>query len=123
MNLSEVHGRIATTSLYYFILLTVWGYWRFFCKERLSAVYWGSLAIAEGLLLIQSGLGFYLWFLGLRPSRSIHILYGIVSMMALPAVYMYTRGRQERAEMLMYGTTTLITVGLILRAMTTALGG
>ena len=116
----DIHARFAYTSLYYFVLLSLWGFWRFFRKEGLHPSYWGALAIGELLLFVQGGLGAYLWIIGLRPARSIHILYGVVSLMAIPAVYMYTRGREERAEMLMYGTSTLIGAGLLMRAIMTA---
>lgn len=124
MNAVELHATLANTSLLYFVFLAIWGYWRFFRKQGLDPSYWGALAIGELLLLLQSGLGAYLWFaIGLRPSRTIHVLYGVVSLMAIPAVYMYTKGGHDRAEMLMYGTTTLITAGLILRAFATAVSG
>ena len=123
MSVLEIHGRFANTALYYFILLTVWGYWRFFRKQGMDPGLWGALVIGEILLLFQSGIGGYMWLIGLRPARWAHYLYGVVGPMALPMVYMYTRGKQDRPEMLMYGTTTLITVGLILRAMFTATSG
>ncbi len=123
MSIVEIHSRLSNTALLYFVLITAWAYWRFFRKEGLSPGFWGSLVIAEILLLLQSGLGAYMWITGLRPARDVHILYGIVSLMALPAVYMFTKGRQERSEMLMYGTTALITIGLIMRAVFTATGG
>ena len=118
--LNETHARLANAALYYFIILALWGYWRFFRKQGLSSGFWGSVVIGEILLLLQSGLGALLLLSGSSPGRGIHILYGVVSLLALPAVYLYTRGRQERAEMLMYSTTTLITFGLVLRAITTA---
>ena len=123
MSILEIHGRLADTALYYFILLSVWGYWRFIRKQGMDPSYWGALVIGEILLLLQAGLGGYMWLVGLRPARWAHYLYGIVGPMALPMVFMYTKGKQERPEMLMYGTTTLITVGLILRAMFTATSG
>ena len=123
MSVIDIHGRLANTALYYFILLTVWGYWRFFRKQSIDPAFWGALVIGEILLLLQSGLGGYMWVIGLRPARWAHYLYGIVGPMALPMVFMYTRGKQDRPEMLMYGTTTLVTVGLILRAMYTAGAG
>ncbi len=123
MPLDDIHARLANTALYYFLFLTVWGYWRFFRKQGLSSSFWGAVAIAEILLLLQGVLGGVLWLQGLRPARTVHLLYGIVAPMAIPAVYVYTRGRGERAEMLMYGTTCLITVGLILRATTTGAFG
>ena len=123
MSIIEVHSRLANTALYYFLLLTVWGYWRFFRKQGMDPSFWGALVIGEILLLLQSGLGAYMWILGLRPARWAHYLYGIVAPMALPMAFMYTKGKQDRPEILMYGTTTLITVGLILRAMFTATTG
>jgi hypothetical protein len=120
MSIAEVHARLANTALLYFLILAGWGYWRFFRRQGVSSSYWGALFIAEILILIQGGLGGYLWLIGLRPGRGIHILYGVVAAMAIPAAYTYTRGRTERPEALIYGTTMLITVGLILRAVATA---
>ena len=119
MPLNEIHANLANTALYYFVLLAVWGYFRFFRKEGISSGFWGAIVIAEILLLLQSVLGGYLWISGLRPARTIHLLYGIVTPMALPMVYMFTKGHQERRDMLMYGTTCLFAVGLVLRAMST----
>jgi hypothetical protein len=120
MSLSEVHARLANTALLFFFAISLWGYWRFFRKKGIDSSYWGALAIGEVLLLVQSGLGFYLWLTDLRPERSVHILYGVVSLLVIPGVYAYTRGRNDRPESLVYATLTLITVGLILRAVTTA---
>jgi hypothetical protein len=119
MTLGQVHGALAKACLYYFIALAVWGTWRFIRKQGVDSNYWGALVIAEILLALQFLLGGYLWLAGFRPARSIHVLYGIVSLLALPGVYMYTKGRTERPEMLMYAVVALITVGLILRAMFT----
>jgi len=123
MSVIEFHGRLADAALYYFIFLSVWGYWRFFRKQGLDSAFWGAVVIGEILLLLQTGLGGYMWVIGLSSTRWVHYLYGIVTPMALPMIFMYTRGKQERPEMLMYGTTTLITVVLILRAMSTAGAG
>jgi heme A synthase len=119
MPLNEVHANLANTALYYFVVLSIWGYFRFFRKEGISSGFWGAIVIAEILLILQSVLGGWLWISGLRPARGVHLLYGIVAPMALPMVYMYTRGRQKRPEMLMYGTACLITIGLVLRATST----
>lgn len=116
MTLSEVHASLANTILFYFIALAVWGSWRFLRKEGVSSSYWGGLAIAEILLALQFLLGGYLWISGFRPARTVHLLYGVVALLAIPGMYMYTKGRTDRPEMLMYAVVTLITVGLILRA-------
>lgn len=120
MTVNEIHAALSNAALLFFIALSVWGYWRFFRRQPLDPSYWGALAIGVGLLLFQSGIGAYLWLVGFRPARNIHLLYGIVSIMALPMAYAYTRGRDTHAEVLIYSTTSLITVGLIFRAMATA---
>ena len=120
MSLVEIHGRLANTAVFYFGFLALWGLVRFFRRQGLTPAYWGALVIAELLILTQGGIGAFLWYSGLRPGRGVHILYGLVSGLAIPAVYAYTRGREERAEMLMYGVATLVTVGLILRGIATA---
>src|SRR4030067_2262579 len=95
MSLVEIHGRLANTSLIFFLIMAVWGFWRFFRRQGLGASYWGALVIAEVLIVTQGGLGAYLWISGLRPLRGfIHILYGGASVLAIPLVYSYTKGRE-----------------------------
>jgi hypothetical protein len=120
MSLITVHANLSNAALIYFAILAIWGLIRFARRQGVGSSYWGALVIAELLLLAQGSLGAFLWYTGLRPARGIHILYGLVSALTIPAVYAYTKGGEERREMLIYGVVTLVTVGLILRAMTTA---
>jgi CDP-diglyceride synthetase len=120
MSLTVIHGNLANAALIYFAILAVWGLIRFARRQGLGSNYWGALVIAELLILAQGSLGAYLWYSGLRPARGIHILYGLVSALTIPAVYIYTKGREERREILIYAVVALVTVGLILRATTTA---
>jgi hypothetical protein len=84
-----------------------------------NAGYWGALAIFELLIVAQDGLGAYLWLSGSRLERTVHILYGIVSALVIPGIYVYTQGREERSETLIYAAATLVLVGLILWAVVT----
>lgn len=120
MSLTTVHNNLANTALIYFVILAVWGLVRFARRQGVSSSYWGALVIAEILILAQGTLGAYLWYSGLRPGRGIHILYGLVSALTIPAVYAYTKGGEERREMLIYAVVALVTAGLILRATVTA---
>lgn len=120
MSISLIHAKLANTALIYVLCLALWGFWRFVRKQGLDSGYWGALVIAEVLLLVQGGLGSAMWLIGLHPERSIHLLYGVVSALAIPGVFAYTRGRGERSEMLLYAAVMLVTVALILRATTTA---
>lgn len=119
MNLSEIHARLGNTALLYMLLVSLWGFYRFFRQKGINSTYWGMLAIAELLMIAQAGLGIYLWVEGLRPARSIHVLYGLLIPAMIPGAYFYTKGRDGRPEVLVYGTVTIITVGLIFRAIFT----
>ena len=115
-----IHSRLSNTVLLYCLVLAFWGLWRFFRKEGVGSSFWGAVVIAEVLVLLQGGLGITLWATGLRPERgAIHILYGVVSVLSLPAVYVYTKGRDERREMLVYAVVLLFMVGISIRAITT----
>ena len=116
----NLHEGLGTTSLYYFLILSVWGYVRFFRNKGIDSTYWGMLVIAELLILAECALGAYLWLGGYRPMRSIHVLYGLILPLMIPAAYLYTKGRGARAEILVYSTAAIITVGLIIRAIYTA---
>ena len=121
MTITDLHGRISNIALLFFFILSLWGFFRFFRKQGLDSSYWGALAIGEGIILIQSLLGVYLWIIGARPARGIHILYGLVALAIIPTVYTYTKGQDSRADILVYSSTTLFTVGLLFRAMSTGM--
>ena len=120
MTLTDVHGRLATTALLFILFMAAWGLWRFFSRQGVDSSYWGALVIGEILILVQGALGAYLWLSGLRPDRDIHFLYGIAAALVIPGVWAFTKGRQERREMLIYALMLLFMVGLLLRAMGTA---
>lgn len=121
MSLAEVHARLANTAMIYCIIMAVWGLFRFFRRQGVSGGYFGAIVIAEILLIIQGLLGLILWFgaATFRPEW-VHWLYGIVLVLGAPLVYAYTKGRQDRPEMLLYAVGFVIMIALVLRAMVTA---
>ena len=121
MSLAEVHARLATTAMIYCIIMAVWGLFRFFRKQGVNSGYFGAVVIAEILLLIQGVMGLLLWFgaAAFRPEW-VHWLYGIVLLMGAPLVYAYTKGKQDRPEMLLYAVAFVIMIALVLRSMATA---
>jgi len=121
MSLSEIHARLGNTAMLYFLFIALWGYYKFFRDQRIDSSYWGALAIGEILLVIQGLIGGYLWFFVSLPHRPIHILYGFVALALIPGAYVYTKGRDERPELLVYATATIIGVGLLLRGIFTGL--
>ncbi|MCS6908019.1 MAG: hypothetical protein RML93_09095 [Anaerolineales bacterium] len=117
----EAHARLGNAAFYYAAIMTLWGFWRILKKRAVDSNYWGAIVIAEILILLQGALGVYLYFFSeFRLARQVHILYGIVSALVLPAAFAYTRGNQERRDMIIYGAVFLILTVLTARALMTA---
>jgi len=119
MSLVEIHARLANTIVLFCVIMAIWGALRFLQKKGLSGSFWGAMVISEALILLQGALGIYLWITELRPGRGIHPLYGVVIALAIPFVYVFTKGRDDRPETLMYTVAFLMMIGLALRAMVT----
>jgi hypothetical protein len=120
MTLTEVHVRLSNAVILYAVILGVWGFYGFVQRRQVSEGYWGALVIGQVLILAQGLLGALLFYQGIRPDRGVHVLYGVVTALGIPAIYVYTRGRDGRAENLAYGSMTLIVALLAYRAVITA---
>ncbi|MEN8172834.1 MAG: hypothetical protein ABFS03_08130 [Chloroflexota bacterium] len=119
-----IHARLAYTVQYYVIAMMIWGLWRYWRKDGLNSSYWGSVIIAALLILVQGFLGSYLWLRGSRPFQEImHILYGLVGVIGLPAVFVYTKGRDDRRTLLIYALVFMALIGIFTRALYTGGGG
>lgn len=101
-------------------IAAVWGLILYLRRQGISGNYWGILASAELLFVAQGILGVLLWLGGGRPGRSIHVLYGIVAVITLPAFYTLSQGRDDRRGALGYALALLFLVGISLRAIGTA---
>ena len=121
MTLSQVHDGLANASLIFSLIIAGYGLVRYFTGRGIDASFWGVLAAGELLYVLQAVLGFLLLGGGLRPARtSVHILYGVILVLVIPALYAATRGRDGRRELLMYALLGLFMAGVSLRAMATA---
>jgi len=119
-SIAVLHARLVVTILLFFGALSIWGFFSYLRGRSISGSYKGALAIGELLMLAQFMLGVLLLFGGAQPARlSIHILYGIVAIIGLPGAFAYTRGRDDRWELLIYVVVCLFLCGIALRAMTT----
>ena len=122
MTLIGFHGSLGYTAMYYTIILALWGIWRYIRKLGVDGGYWGALVIAEILYILQASLGAFLWISGIGnlAGHGIHILYGVVSVLVVPGVFVYTHGDDKRRASLIYGLFSLFLIGIILRAIATA---
>lgn len=121
MTLTYLHYRLANAVLIFMFIAGIWGLLSYFRRKGMEPHYWGILAVGEILILAQGLIGGVLLMGDARPERSVHILYGIVAVITLPAYFAATRGRDDRRVTLVYGLICLFLVAIGLRAMTTAM--
>ncbi|MCS6828598.1 MAG: hypothetical protein NZ553_18435 [Caldilinea sp.] len=120
MNWVEIHRGLANACT---MFIAVLGIWAFFLRVRsrpLDGSWFGAAVIGELLLLAQFCVGWILWFQGLSvvlPRAWIHVLYGVVAVITLPAAYAYfSRISDARVQTLAMALTCLFLWGILLRA-------
>ncbi len=111
---------LPASALLFFLVAGLWGLASYLRRRGVGSEYWGILAIGELLILVQAILGGVLWLGGDRPGRGIHLLYGIVAAITLPAYYAYSKGKDDRPAALTYSLICMFLVAIGLRAATTA---
>jgi len=121
MDLAIVHDRLANAMILFSAIAGLWGIVGGIRRQSMSGNYWGIIAVAELLFLAQALVGVTLWLGGDRPARGVHILYGVVALLSLPAYYVMSKGRDDPRAVWVYGLLFFFLVGITLRAMTTAL--
>lgn len=121
MSILEIHGTLANTCLYFTIAMMLWSGFLYIRRQDLDGSFFGAAVILELLLLLQSGLGAWMLIEGGAVFRWVHILYGILAIITVPAVYAFTRGRNTYYEALIYGLVFLFLMGVVLRGADTAL--
>jgi hypothetical protein len=120
LSLTAIHNNLATSVLLFMLIAGVYGLVSYFRGQSMSGNYWGILAVGELLILGEAVLGAVLWFSGARPGRlGIHILYGVVAVISLPAYYAITKGRDDRQIVLVYSLLNFFLAAISLRAAAT----
>ncbi|NJO83111.1 MAG: hypothetical protein HC828_10010 [Blastochloris sp.] len=115
-----MHANLLFTIVFFLLIIGGWGVINHIRKRVTTRGYHSALAIGELLLLAEFIIGVLLFTTGLRAYRmSVHIIYGVVAIIAIPAVYLYLRGRDTRWEQLIYAMTCLFLSAIALRALET----
>ena len=124
--LITIHAGLARTGVYFFAILAVWALVRRLRSRPLDGNWYGAAAIGEGVMLAQFILGWTLYSQGLGanlPRAFVHILYGTVGIITLPAAYAYFgRLEDENVKSLLFAVVCLFLLGVVLRARMVALG-
>jgi hypothetical protein len=86
-----IHRGLANSASLFLAILTVWALGQFFRSRPLGPSWYGAAVVAELLLVAQYLVGGILWLQGLQagPRPWIHILYGTVAVITLPAAHAY----------------------------------
>ena len=114
--LMRLHEGLSTTILLFLLALAAWGFLNYLRGPGVTGSYWGTLAIGEGLIVVEGLVGFALSLLGNLPARGwLHILYGVVAVISIPAAFAFTRGRSGRYELLIYALAALFLAGVTSR--------
>ncbi len=120
--LVTIHDRLANTAILFIIILALWSFWKFFRKQSIDPSYSGALIIGEILILAQSALGLIIAISGRLTSLqrpSMHILYGVVSALVIPALFVYTKADKRYQVLLVYTISLIFLAFIVWRLMET----
>jgi len=121
MSIIELHSRLAITAVLYAGVMALWALLRYIRKGKIGSNYWGAAVIIEVLILLQGTIGIYLYISGkgFLVRSFMHILYGIVAVLVIPGVFLFTKGYEERRVAGIYAVTFIFLVGILIRSMST----
>jgi hypothetical protein len=114
-----LHDRLADSLLLFMVAASVWNVVAALRRRGVGPETWGILLIGELLAVVQGALGLALYLGGARPARGVHLLYGAVAVLSLPAYYLISRGRDDRRASWSYALLCLFLAGISARGMTT----
>jgi hypothetical protein len=119
-----LHNRIANTIWLYMLILGGLNLVNYVRGRGLEGNVLGALILGEGLVITQALLGVILILLGLYPLVGIiHILYGVVSVLVIPAIWVYTHGAADRRAAMIWALVCFFLFGLALRGIGTSPAG
>jgi CDP-diglyceride synthetase len=120
MSIVEIHARLSNTAALFVGILGLWALFLRFRNQSLEGGWLGAAVIGELLIIVQGLLGLYLYLQGLSsalPRPFLHILYGLVAIITLPAAYGYFGSLEDRrARTMGMALVCFFLWGILLRA-------
>ncbi len=124
--LITIHAGLAQTGVYFFVILGLWALVQRLRSRPLEGNWYGAAVIGEGIMLAQFIVGWTLYSQGLGanlPRALVHILYGTVGIITLPAAYAYfSRLEDENIKSVLFAIICFFLMGVVLRAKMVAIG-
>ncbi len=120
MPITQIHAGLANTASLFVAILAIWALLLAIRSRPLDGGWLGAAVIGELLLVAQFSLGWVLWFQGYGaalPRAWIHILYGAVAVITLPAAYTYFSNiKENRVQTLAMFAVCAFLWGIVARA-------
>src|ERR1044071_5740489 len=120
MNLSTVlwlHDRVGHAAPLFMALLGIFSLVNYVRGYGLDGSVLGIIVIGEIMMIVMAVLGITLLVgLGRLQMIGIHFLYGSLSVLFMPGLWLYTRGETDRRSSLVWGLAGFFMMGLALRA-------
>ena len=121
MSLIEIHARLANTASFFIGFIGLWALYFRFRSRPLDGSWYGAALIGELLLMVQALLGVYLYYgVGLGtalPRPFMHLLYGIVAVITIPAAQSYFgQLEDENVKAVAMAAVCIFLWGILLRA-------
>jgi heme A synthase len=125
MTLIEIHARLASTASLFIGILALWALFLRVRNRGLDGSWLGAAVIGELLIVAEALIGTYLYLQGLSgalPRPFLHILYGIVAVITLPAAYGYFSNLEDdRVKTLAMALACAFLWGILQRAAAVAM--
>lgn len=120
--LLPIHRQLATSGVLYMFAAGLIGLWMWWRKRPMNANYRGILAIGYILGDVIGLLGLGMLLAGASPRDPIHILYGLVTAIAVPGMgaWLIQKGVSDEVKPRWYALTAFFVFGVMLRGIITA---
>ena len=118
--LVTIHRQLANTGVLYMFACGVWGLVMYARKRPMDSNYRGVLVIGYVLGDVIGLFGVLLLLAGARPGDALHILYGVLAALSLPAAAGYLQDKPDLRKPLVYGLVSFFVFGVMIRGIITA---
>src|SRR6266852_5002330 len=109
--LLPIHRQLANTGILYMFACGAWGLYMAWRKRPMDANYRGMLALGYALGDVIGLLGVLMLLSGAQPRDPLHILYGLLTALSLPAAAGYLQTRSDDRKPLIYALVSFFVFG------------
>jgi len=124
MALTQLHAGLANTATLFIAAIGVWALVLRFTSRPLPPAWYGAAVVGEVVIVLQALIGGVLYLQGLGaalPRPFMHILYGAVAIVTLPAAYGYFGSiEDEKTKAIAMALVCFFLWGILLRATSVA---